>query len=251
MTQRVLVTGSNGRLGSLLVDRLNNNGFDVVAMVRPDATGPAPRAVEVVAADVRVRNQVDPLVKRVDLVINAATDPAHRSVDLEGTQQLAYACTEKEVPLIQPSLVGIEDSSRRYHRTKLRAEQIIERVPGLEWTIARSTQFHVRIDEQLDQPICMLPASTPFQPADAREFAARIVGLALAGPSRRVAEFGGPEIATLEQLAAVRKEIVGSAARFAPVPPFGSAREIAEGAHVMVGGDRGMVSYRDWLSLRA
>lgn len=234
-----------------MVDRLNASGFDVVALVRPDASGPAPSAVEVVAGDVRARDVVDPLVKRVDAVINAATDPRRRSVDVDGTHQLAYACTEREVHFVQPSLVGIEDSTRRYHQTKLQAEQLIERIPGLDWTIARSTQFHARIDEQLDQRVLALPGSTPFQPVDAREFAARLVGLVLAGASGRVAEFGGPEIATLEELAAIRRDVVGSAAQLLPMPSVGSIGPIADGAHVVVGGDRGQVTYRDWLTLSA
>lgn len=249
--KRVLVTGSSGRLGSVLCERLTQTGFEVTALVRANESGPPPSSVHVVAGDVRVRNDVDPLVKQVDVVINAATDPSARTVDLDGTHQLAYACTENEVHLVQPSLVGAAESTRRYHRTKVETERLIQRVPGLDWTIARSTQFHARLDEQLAQPVWFIPPDTPFQPVDAREFAARLVGLVQAGPSGLVSDFGGPEILTVKELAEIRQEERGQATRLLPIPPVGSLRGISEGAHIVVGGDRGTVSYRDWLSLNA
>lgn len=248
----VLVTGAAGILGSHVADRLVRYGFDTVALTRPNSIVSLPAEAEIITGDVRNRADVDPLVKRVDVVVHAATSAhKHRSVDVTGSQMVAYACAENEKHLVYPSIVGIEHSTLPYYKAKLAVEQMIARIPGLSWTTQRATQFHSTIDDLLSARIIPAPPKSRLQPVDPAEVAGRLTGLVLAGPSERVADFGGPDVLTVRDLADIRRSVTGHAGRLLPLPAVGPLGSIAQGAHVADHGDQGTRSYRDWLEARA
>lgn len=251
---RILVTGGAGVLGSAIVARLVEHAADqgidieVTALVQAGTEVTLPDGVRLRVGDVRKRSDVDPAVAAADVVIHTATQRRHpMSVDVSGTQQVAYACTEKQTNLVYPSVVGCEFSSLPYYRAKARAEKTITSVPGLGWTIARSTQFHPTLDAFLALPIVPLPAKARFQPVDPRDFAGRLVGLALVGPSGRVDDFGGPEVLTVTEMARIRRSIAGEAGRVWPLPKISALGEAADGLYVLADGDTGQTRYGQWL----
>jgi len=245
------VTGSAGILGSRVVHRLVDHGVQVTALVRSRTIARFPDGVAVVEGDVRRRADVDPLVREADTVVHAATSARRfRSVDITGTQMVGYACAETATHVVFPSVVGAEQSVLPYLASKRDAEEILTRIPGLPWTIQRSTQFHSTVDDMLDARVVPLAPRTPLQPVDSSEVAGRLVGLVLAGPSGRVTDFGGPEQLEVRELARIRREVLGRCGRLLPLPAIGPLEAIADGAQLAVGGDTGHRTYREWLQSR-
>jgi len=247
---RILVTGANGELGQHLVERLMSRQHSVLAMISEGAEVDVPSGVDVLGADVRIRNDVDKAVRMVDAVVHLATDPLRRTVDFDGTTNVAYACTETETPMTYVSVVGSDKSRFPYYKVKSRAERGLGDIPGLGFTVQRSTQFYSAIHRFLKLPVVPLPGDAPFQPVDPLDLAARLVGLVEAGPSGRVEDFAGPTVMTIDDMAEVCREVTGSVGRTIAVPKFGVMREALDGIFVPAECDTGHRTYRDWLTRR-
>jgi len=115
MTERVLVTGGAGYVGSVLVTQLLNVGYHVRVLddFRVGYTGIAPLLgednLEVVKGDIRNREKVKESLKDVDWVIHLAgivgypacrRDPElSRSINVGGTK-LLVELTDGRVPII-------------------------------------------------------------------------------------------------------------------------------------------------------
>ena len=91
--------------------------------------------------------------------------------------------------LVYISIVGVDQVSFGYMRSKLEAERIVAE-SGLPWTILRVTQFYdliltgARTAQSL--PLIPVPAGFLVQPIDPAEVAIRLVELALGEPVGRV-----------------------------------------------------------------
>lgn len=252
----ILVTGAGGVLGTALLRRLADrratdadaNQTRIIAFAQSGAELALPDDVELLVGDVRKRSDVDSAVAEVDVVVHAATNPRRpTSVDVEGTRQVAYGCTEKGTYLVYPSIVGCDQSSVPYYRAKAEAEKMIGAVPGLDYTIARSTQFHPTVDALLALPIVPLPAKAEFQPVDAYDFAGRLIGLALVGASGRVADYGGPEVLSVAEMARIRRSVAGEVGRIWPLPSVSAFGEAADGIYLSMSEDKGSTRYGQWL----
>jgi len=252
----ILVTGAGGALGTALLRRLSERRSTdeegrtarIIAFAQSGSELSLPDGVELLVGDVRKRTDVDPAVAEVDIVVHAATNMRRPTgVDVEGSRQVAYACTEKQTHLVYPSVVGCDQSSLPYYKAKAEVETMIEAVPGLDWTIARATQFHPTIDRLLALPVVPLPSSAQFQPVDAYDFAGRLIGLALVGGSGRVADYGGPEVLTVSEMARIRRSVAGEAGRVWPLPGVSALGEAADGIYLSSSDDKGSKRYGQWL----
>src|SRR2546426_2315174 len=73
---RVVVLGARGLIGGAVVRRARLAGHQVRAVVRPGHGAPGfPAGIEVVPADLRVRESVVEAVRGIDIVVHAATVP--------------------------------------------------------------------------------------------------------------------------------------------------------------------------------
>src|SRR5438132_12151470 len=73
---RVAVLGARGLIGGAVVRRARLAGHQVRAVVRPGHGAPGfPAGIEVVPADLRVRESVVDAVRGMDIVVHAATVP--------------------------------------------------------------------------------------------------------------------------------------------------------------------------------
>jgi uncharacterized protein YbjT (DUF2867 family) len=193
MASPVLVTGGTGRLGHLVVARLQDAGCEVRVLARRDR-GAAPPA-RFFTADLRAGEGIDPAVSRVATIIHCATSTRG---DAEATRNLVTAAARAGTPhLVYPSIVGIDHiGSWGYPKAKLEAERIVEN-SGLPWTIVRVTQFYDYILANVRRlawlPVSPVPAGFQVRPVDPGEVAARLVELALGTPVGRAADMAGPQ----------------------------------------------------------
>lgn len=253
MMQRIIVTGGNGGLGRELVQQLVAQGHAVRVMSRqpgPSASTP----YEWAQADLRTGAGLAAALAGADTVIHAASSPSAQTqdVDVDGTQRLIEAARTAGVGhLLYVSIVGIERIPMAYYRSKLAAERLIE-ASGLPWTIARATQFHSLLDGMLHRfvagPFMLVPASAQFQTMDTGEAAAQIARWALAGPSGRTPDIGGPEVLRLGDMARLWLAAQGRRQVIVPVPALeGRLRALRAGYNTCPEQRSGRITWAEWL----
>jgi uncharacterized protein YbjT (DUF2867 family) len=199
---KVLVTGASGVLGRAVVPRLEQDGHDVRRTSRHPRAG-------WVKADLATGEGLAEAVESVDAVVHlaSATKQYRKAgeVDVAGTRRLSTAAAQAGVGhLVYVSIVGIDRIPFGYYRHKLAAEKVLQ-ASQVPWSILRATQFPQLVDERflpLASRLGVLVADPGItvQLVDPRDVADRIAGLLTAGPSRRVENFGGPEMQTSEEI---------------------------------------------------
>jgi uncharacterized protein YbjT (DUF2867 family) len=200
MASPVLVTGGTGRLGRLVVERLQDNGCDVRVLARHHR--PTPEGVEFFTADLRTGHGIEPAVTGTAAIIHCATSTRG---DAEATRNLVAAASRAgSAHLVYVSIVGIDHiASWGYPRTKIQAEQIVATC-GLPWTILRVTQFYdycLANARKLSRfPVVPVPAGFTVQPVDPRDVATRLVELALGEPAGRAPDMAGPQVSNWTEL---------------------------------------------------
>ena len=200
MASPILVTGGTGRLGKLVVARLQDSGCDVRVLARH--ARPTPQGVKFFAADLRTGQGIEPAVTAAAVIIHCATSTRG---DAEATRNLvAAAARTGSAHLVYVSIVGIDRiASWGYPKTKLRAEQIVTE-SGLPWTILRVTQFYdycLTNARRLSRfPVAPVPAGFTVQPVDPRDVARRLAELALGEPAGRAPDMAGPQVSSWTDL---------------------------------------------------
>ena len=165
----------------------------------------------------------------VDVVIHAASDPQRPDlVDVHGTTLLTAAARGARIRhFVYVSIVGVDRIPYAYYRRKHAAEEVT-RASGMPFTIVRATQFHSFLDLLLRTvgrvPLLLpLPARFRIQSVEIGEVAGR----------------------AWADLTGRRKVIV-------PLPlPTRIGRAFRSGANTAPDGERGAITWRDWLSRRA
>ncbi|HXX49344.1 MAG TPA: NAD(P)H-binding protein [Myxococcota bacterium] len=239
---RVVVTGANGALGRVLIERaLARPGVEVLALVRS------------ARAEAQLAGRRDPRagVRRVDWSdadgLRAACAGAEGVVHLAGvlipTRAETYAnanvATARAIAdaasrgrarkLVLVSAIGADPSSRNaYYRSKGEAEAAV-RASGLPYTIVRcplllacdSMGAHV-LARQSERPLALLlDGGANFeQPADARDVADAALNAALDVDCARGASLDlvGPESLPRRDLLARCARLRGRAPRVVPLP---------------------------------
>jgi uncharacterized protein YbjT (DUF2867 family) len=244
---RVLVTGGTGMLGRRLVPLLVERDHAVRLLARR-AAGDVER-VQALRGDVRTGEGLDQAVRDVDVVVHAATSPRRqvRATEVLGTGNVLRAIGESDVHLVYVSIVGVDRVRFPYYKAKWEAERLIESSVAA-WSIQRATQFHDLLDQFLGGRAFVRTPNLAFQVVDAGEVAARLADLIEAGPSGRAPDFGGPEVLNICELANVRREVTGRAARLVPVPRLGPLRDFDGGHHLCPGHRSGRITWRQWLA---
>ena len=250
---RVLVTGTDRPVGKAILPRLVKHGLTPVAAVG-DTAGPVMSIDHDLIADGHVGVELDThssiaaTLENIATVIHAADVRPGASNDIaESARALASACADRDVHLIFLSRVGADISSLSHRKALWQAEQVIEQTEGLGYTIQRVTHTHPSVEKLLGRPWLPLPPATPIQPVSPNDIAGRVVGLAHAGPSQRVRDYGGPELMRFTDVAHIYKQVRKTVPRKVPLPKVGVLAEALSGVHVSETGDRGTETFRDWL----
>ena len=192
----------------------------------------------------------------VETVVHLASDSRNaRDVDVEGTRRLSEAARAAGVQhLLFVSIVGVDRIPFAYYRCKLKAERLITE-SGVPFSILRATQFHsfvaLLLNEASRYPFIMpLPSSFLVQSVAIEEVAARLCRALSEGPNGMLRDFGGPEVLTIEEVAAAWTLNRPQGWQAWPVPiylPGKTAAAFRAGYNTCPDGERGTETWRDWL----
>jgi uncharacterized protein YbjT (DUF2867 family) len=162
MTDRpltVLVIGSTGSVGRLVVDEAWRAGHQVQALVRsPERARDLPSGVQVVVADLTRSDSLADAVPDVDAVVfthgSNGSKADMEAVDYGGVRSALTALGDRPARVALMTLVGVTNRSSPYNDTegpdwKRRSERLV-RASGRPYTIVRPGWFdHNAPDEQL------------------------------------------------------------------------------------------------------
>jgi len=259
----VLVTGGTGHLGRDLVARLVRDGHRVRVFARSPQNA---IDVEWAIGDLATGEGLQPALKDVDTVINAATfSPIARrggirpvdffkspaAVDVAGTARLLALCGEANVRhFVHVSIVGLDEASLPYGRVKLAGEQLV-RESSLPWSIVRAMPFYYLLEKMLAGltwlPVWPVP-TTVFNPVDTSDVADYLARCAFDGRRGMRAEIGGPEDLSLAEFSRQYQRARGINRPVLPLPLSATA---ARGMGFVVrNGVRGKLSWSAWLDQR-
>jgi len=253
---KVLVTGGAGMLGRKVAKELTATGSWVRVMSRKPQPPDVPSVTEWAQADLETGQGIADAVAGIDVVVHAASSPFKRTrrIDVDGTRFLLEQARVAGVAhVIYISIVGVDRMPYDYYRAKLVAEELVQQ-SGIPWSLLRATQFHYLVDRFLQAmtkgPLVMLlPADLQCQSIAESEVASRLCEIAVAGPSGRLPDLGGPEVLTTGEMARVWLVRHGMQRRILPISVPG---QVAQGFRR---GDntchdqrvRGHVTWSQWL----
>lgn len=222
----ILVAGGTGRLGSIVVSRLEDRGLPVRVLTRDaNRARHLGQGIEIVPGDVRDRASIERAMANVTTVVSAVhgfAGPGHvtpGAVDRDGNATLTDAARVAGAHLVLMSVVGASATSpMELFRAKHDAEQYV-RANGALWTIVRATAFVELWAELISKGIVFGRGENPINFVSVRDVA-EYVDRAVVDSSWRgqVIEAGGPENLTFNELAALVQEICGGPRRIRHVP---------------------------------
>ena len=246
----ILVTGGTGTLGRAVADRLLAQDHEVrVASRRERADGEQP-SCDWAVVDYRTGRGLDAACRGADSIVHCATAVLGGEVRL--ARAVVGAARRTGVAhLVYMSIVGVDRVPLPYYTAKLAAEREFES-SGLPVTILRATQFHdlvVRVLETAARlPVLVLPAGLSFQSVDVTEVAARLAAIATGRAAGRVADFGGPNVRDLRDLASAYLRASGRRRRIASIRLPGKViRAFRAGEHLAPDHAEGTRTFEEFL----
>ena len=251
----VLVTGGTGQLGRRVVRALAADGHTVRILSRTAPGLPVPGA-ETVVGDLATRAGLLRAVTGTSTIVHCATDPRRsRTVDVEGTGRLLEAACDAGRPhVVHVSIVGVDRIPTEYYRSKLAAEDAIER-SGLPWTVLRTTQFHEFAVDLIDRlarlPLVPMPRGWRIQPIDVDEVARRLASAVVAGPAGRLPDLGGPDVFPVVDLVRDRLRATPRRRPVLELPlPGAAAAALRAGANLVPGNPGGGRTWPEFVAGR-
>ncbi len=252
-TMKLLVTGATGTLGGEVLVAARSAGIGVRGMSRRPRSDRS-RAVEWVEGNLATGLGLQDGLRDIDAVVHAASDSRRGDeVDVHGTRRLIEAARTARVRhVVFVSIVGIDEIPFGYFKRKLAAEQIVTG-GGVPFSILRATQFHLFVDQLIGKAarfplVIPLPAGFVVQSVAVSEVAERVMRCVAQGPAGRVPDFGGPDVMPLKDAAQLWTEARHVNKRIVPVPvPGAVAAAFREGKHTTLTGERGTISWAEWL----
>jgi uncharacterized protein YbjT (DUF2867 family) len=218
---KILVTGGTGVVGTGAIPALLSSGHQIRLLARhaaDDAPGFAD-GVEPFAADIGDPPQLAGAVNGCDCVLHIAgvveeqpPEVTFEKVNVQGTRNLIHAALAAGQPaFVHLSSLGVDRGASDYHRSKLRAEDMVRDYSG-RWVILRPGNVYGPGDETISMLLKMvrtLPAvpmvdqgEQAFQPiwyADLGRVIARVVG-DLDRFAGRTLELAGPDVTTTDEV---------------------------------------------------
>ncbi|HWE01764.1 MAG TPA: complex I NDUFA9 subunit family protein [Tepidisphaeraceae bacterium] len=151
MTQRVLVTGASGFVGTAVLEQLIASHFDVTALVHHGDLKPGMESVRVVRGDLFTDSTLEKAVEGADAVIHLVgiiKEVPRRGITFDrihvhGAKNVLDAAQRAGITrMIHMSALGAAaEAPSDYHRTKFMAEHRL-RKSAMDWTIFQPSLIH-------------------------------------------------------------------------------------------------------------
>ncbi|MGW5075500.1 SDR family oxidoreductase [Rhodococcus sp. NPDC004095] len=250
----VLVAGGTGTAGSAAVAELAARGHAVRVLSR-HAPADLPAGARHTPGDLMTGAGLAEALTGVDVLVSAVDGrtKATRPVFTDGARTLIAAARDAGVRrVVLLSIVGVDRLSFSYYEA-LAEQERIHAASGLDTTIVRCTQFHtlLRAVFATTARFGVLPAvrGARFQPIAPAEVGRALADAALAEtPADRV-EAGGPEVASMRELARTWKRVTGSRAVVLQLPiPGAPGRFLREGRNLTPENRYGTITFERWLA---
>ncbi len=245
------MTGGTGALGRRLVDRLLVDGREVRLLSR--RREPTRRDVQWAVGDLTTGDGVDAAAAGCPVIVHCAT-AGRAGRDVRAADVLFPAASRAACRhLVYVSIVGVDRVPLPYYRGKRAVELRLEG-SGIPHTIQRATQFHdllrVILAGASRLPVMAVP-DLHFQPVDTRDVAARVAGLAVAGPIGAAVDLGGPEVRSAADLATAMQSATGSRRRIRPFSlPGKTFQAYRAGYHLVPQPAGGRITFEEYLAER-
>ena len=185
---RIAIAGATGTVGRHILQTARGRGHEVVALSRSSGQDVSTGAglVEAIAG-------TDAVIDVTNVLTTSASKS--RQFFTRATRNLLAAERSAGVGHhVLLSIVGIGDTDAGYYAGK-RAQEREVSTGAVPWTIQRTTQFHEFAGQVVQRatfgPVVLIPTMR-IRPVAAREVAERLVEVAEAGPSGRLADLVGP-----------------------------------------------------------
>jgi uncharacterized protein YbjT (DUF2867 family) len=253
-SQRIAVTGATGRVGSHLVEILEQRGHDVVPIARS-------KGVDVVTG-----KGLDEALAGTETIVDAATGPSPDqtaateffTASARNVQRAGAAAGAKRIVVV--SIIGIDKFQGGYNAAKMAQEQTLLQGP-LPVRIVRAAQYHEFIEPLVGWTIQDGVAHVPEM--QTQPVAARAVAEALADAveepeieNGRITEVAGPRAERLADVVAALFASRGDSVEIREVrggllaePDAPDATAYAEGAALPNPGAKlAGPSYEEWLA---
>ena len=207
---RVLLAGASGRLGTLLVPLLTEQGATVRALTRdPRRCAPLADLDEVVVGDVRTPATLRGACAGVDVIVSAVhgfAGPGRvspRTVDDMGNRNLIAAAQESGSRMVLVSVVGAApDHPMELFQAKAAAEAALQS-SDVPWTIVRAAAFAELWLEILAKGVVPGRGANPINFVSVADVAGVVAEAAMNDDLvGRTIDVTGPENFTLNELAA-------------------------------------------------
>ena len=232
----ILIAGGTGRLGTLLVNQLTDQGLAIRVLTRdPQRARHLPGKVDIAVGDVRDPDALLSAVHGVDTVVSAVqgfAGPGNgtpATVDRDGNIHLINAAHTVNADFVMVSVVGAAaDSPMDLFRMKHAAEEHL-RSTGMPATIVQATAFRELWVELMDQtagrsgrPLVFGRGNNPINFVSVDQVAALTIKT-ITDPATRgsTLHVGGPDNLTFNQLAEAVQNAAGRTKPPRHIPPAG------------------------------
>ncbi|HEX6309405.1 MAG TPA: NAD-dependent epimerase/dehydratase family protein [Longimicrobiales bacterium] len=237
---KALVTGGTGVVGTAAITELLRRGHQVRILSRGAADAPAEwdRPVEAFPADIgdaaRVRGAAEgcgAVIHISGIVEETPPELTFERINVQGTQHIVDEAMRAHARrLIFVSSLGADRGESAYHRSKVRAEEIVRTFRG-SWTIVRSGAVLGPGDETVSVLLRMvrtLPAvpvigggDQPFQPVWHRDLACALADcLDRSDVAGRILHIAGGEAITVREVIDLFSEVTDRSPLRVPLPAF-------------------------------
>jgi uncharacterized protein YbjT (DUF2867 family) len=246
MAMKVAVTGATGRLGSQLVDVLEERGHEVVPVARS-------KGVDVITGE-----GLAEALEGVDAVVDLATSPTPDekeateffTTSARNLQEAGVQAGVKRIVLV--SIIGIERFTTGYNAAKLAQEKAALSGP-IPTRIVRAAQFHEFVEQLLDwgrQGDVAYVAAMRTQVVAARALAETLADV-LADPEATgpTIEVAGPRAERLVELARLLVAHRGDSLEVSETSDFFPEGDVYDSDAPLPGPGAKLVgpTYEDWL----
>jgi len=246
---KIAVAGATGRVGSQVVDVLEERGHEVVRISRSNGV------------DVVTGVGLAEALAGVDVIVDAATGPSPDEKEATDFFSAAASNLQKSGQearverIVVVSIVGIDGAHRGrggYYAAKVVHEEV-HRAGPVPAVILRATQFHEFVETLLQWSTQNGVGHVPrmrTQLVAARTVAERLAELATSSNGAVISEIGGPREENLPDAAALLVERRGLAVKVEPASnPDDPMTEMYESGALLPGPDAKLAgpTFEEWL----